>query len=98
MGKIQRNIIIVQALYNIAGQTVGERADFQHCLHLAAFKAHAARHDKADIAAAQNNDFVPGDIAFHVNHALCRTGGKYACGAFTRDTDSAAGTFAAAHC
>jgi hypothetical protein len=49
MGKVKRNIVIVQALNDISRKAVGERADFKNCLYLAALKGHTACHDKSDI-------------------------------------------------
>ena len=57
--EVQRNIIVVQALNDITGKTVGEGADFQTSLNLAAFQAHTAGHNQTDIAAAEDNDFRP---------------------------------------
>ena len=87
----------MQALYDVTGQAVGEGADFKYSLYFAAFEAHTASHYEADVARTQNNDFVTGQIAFHIYHTLCSACSEYASRTFTRSTDSATSTFTAAH-
>ena len=97
VGEVQRNIIVVQTLNDITGKTVGEGADFQASLNLAAFQAHTASHNQADVAAAEDNDFVTRQIAFHINHTLSSAGSENASRTLARNTDSATGTLTAAH-
>ena len=97
MRKMERNIIVVQALDDISREAVGERADFQHRLHFAAFQRHAPRHDQADVAGAENHDFLSGNISFHIDHALRRARRIDACGPRARNPYRAARALAAAH-
>ena len=84
-------------MYHITGQAVREGADFQDSLDFTAFQGHAAGHDEADVATAEDDDFLTGQIAFHVDHALRCTGRKDASRTITGDTDGTACTFAASH-
>ena len=97
MGQIQRNIIVIQALYHITGQAVREGADFQDSLDFTAFQGHTAGHDEANIATTEDDNFLTRQITFHVDHALSRTSREDASRTIARDTDGTACTFAATH-
>ena len=94
---MQRNIVIVQALDDISRQSVGERANLQHRLHLAALQRHAPRHDQPDVAGAEDHDFPAGNIALHIDHALRCTRRVNACRPSARNPYRAARALAATH-
>ena len=61
------------------------------------FQRHAAGHDQADVAAAEDEHPLAYQIALHVDIALGGTGGIDAGGAGARDADGTAGALPAAH-
>ena len=97
VGQIQRDIIIVQALHDVARQTAGIRHHLNAGQHLRALQRHAAGHDKADIARAQNHHAAAHHVALNVQIPLGRARGEYASRARARDGNGAARAFAAAH-
>ena len=93
----QRNVIVVQALNNIAVQAAGIRHQFHAGQHLGTLQGHAAGHDQADVAAAQNDHPLAGHIAFQIDEFLSRTGGINTRAAGAGGRQCAPGTFPAAH-
>ena len=97
MGEIQGNIKVVQTLHDVAGQAAGVGHYLYAGQHLCALKGHAACHDQADVAAAEDQHPLAHQIAFHVHIALCGTGGVHTGRAGARGTNGTAGALAAAH-
>ena len=96
-GQVQGDIEIVQTLDNVALQTAGIGHDLRHGLDLSALQRHAAGHDEADVAGAEDHHLPPGQIALHVHHALGGAGRPDAGGPRTGDVQRAAGPLTAAH-
>ena len=69
-GKVEGNAEVVQALDNVAGEAGGVGHDFDHSLHLASDPAHAPGHDEPDVARADHDDFLAGNVAFDIDEAL----------------------------
>ena len=84
-------------MYDISGQTIGEGTNFQDSFHFASFETHTASHNQTNITAAENNYLFAWQETFHVNHTLSSAGSKDTCRTFTRNANSTAGTFPAAH-
>ena len=95
--EIQRNIKIVQALYDVAGEAAGIGHYLYAGQHLRALQRHAARHDQADIARAEDHHTLAHHVALDVQIALCRARRKHARGAPPRNGDGPACALAAAH-
>jgi len=70
VGEVQGNIKVVQALHDVAGQATGVGHHFYAGQHLCTLKGHAAGHDQADVAAAEDQHPLAHQIAFHV-HIAC---------------------------
>ena len=70
MGKIERDIIIIQTLNNIAVEAGGERHDFHAGENLCSLQGHTPCHDEADVAGTQDHHPFSGHHAFQVNKAL----------------------------
>ena len=97
VAQLQWNAEIIETLYNIALQTAGIRHQFGHDLHLRALQRHAARHDEANVAGAQNDHLAAGQVALHVHKALGRAGRVDASGAVAGDIQRTARALPAAH-
>ena len=97
VGKVQRNIVVVQALLDVARQAARIGLNLVHTLDVRALERHAAGHDQADVAAAEDDDLAANHHVLQVDVALRHTGGIYARRTMTRRGQRAAGTFAAAH-
>ena len=97
MGQVQRDVEIVQALDDVAGQAAGIGHDLHAGQDLGAFQCHAAGHDQADVAAAQDQDTLAHHVAFHVDIALGGACGVHTGGAGARRADGTAGALTAAH-
>ena len=97
MGEVQGDVKVVQALHDVAGQAAGVGHHLYAGQHLCTLKGHAARHDQADVAAAEDQHPLADQIAFHVHIALCCTGGVHTGRAGARGTNGTAGALAAAH-
>ena len=93
----QRNVVVMQALNDIAVQAAGIRHQFHTGQHFGTLKGHTAGHDQANIAAAQNDHPFAGHIAFQIDEFLSRAGGINTRAAGTRGRQRAPGTFPAAH-
>lgn len=83
MGQIQGNVEVLQALHDVAGQAAGIRHDLHAGQYFGTFQRHAAGHDQADVAAAEDEHPLAYQIALHVDIALGSTGGVDAGGAGT---------------
>ena len=98
VAEVERNIIIVEALDNIAVEPVGIGAKLDAGKHLGTLQRHAASHDKTDIAGAENDHPTTDHVALHIDIALRRPRGKDTGGTIAGNGNSAAGTLPAAHC
>ena len=97
MAQQQGNIKILQTLDDIAFEAAGKRHQLQNSFDFRPFETHPPRHNEADIAAAQNDSFFPGHIAFHIDEHLRRAGGIDAGGTGPGDPHRAAVPLSAAH-
>ena len=97
MAEIQRNIVVIEALNDIAVQAGRERHQLGTGEDLRALQRHAAGHDQADIAGAEDHDALAGHIAHEVDVLLRSTGGINTGAAGTRRRQRATRTLAAAH-
>ena len=93
----ERDIVVVQALHDVALESAGVRQKLGHALDVRALKRHAARHDEADVAAAEDDDLASGHEALKIHEPLRRTGGIDACRTVAGDVQRSAGPLAAAH-
>ena len=97
MGQIQRDVEVLQTLHDVAGQAAGIRHDLHAGQHFGPFQRHAAGHDQADVAAAEDEHPLAYQIALHVDIALGRTGGVDTGRAAARNANGTAGALPAAH-
>ena len=97
MAQIQGDVIVLQALHDVAVQAGGIGHQLYAGQHLGALQGHAARHDQADIAAAQDDHAAAGHIALEVDKLLRGAGAVDAGAAGAGNGQRAAGTLAAAH-
>ena len=97
MAQVQGNIEVVQALDNVAIQAGRIGHQFHTGQHLGALQGHAASHDQADVATAQNHHSLARHVAFQVDEFLCSTGTVNACTPGARRAQSTTGTLTAAH-
>ena len=87
----------MQALHDVALESAGVRQKLGHALDVRALERHAARHDEADIAAAENDDLASGQEALKIHEPLRRAGGVDARRAVAGDVQRPARPLAAAH-
>ena len=52
MAQVQRNVIVIQALFNVAGKAAGVWLDLKHSLDIGSLKGQTSGHDHADITGA----------------------------------------------
>ena len=97
MREVEGDAVIVEALDDVALETAGIGHELGDAEDFRAFERHAARHDEADVAAAQNDDALAGHIAVNIDEALRGAGREDACRAVAGDIERAARAFAAAH-
>ena len=74
----ERDIVVVQALHDVALESAGVRQKLGHALDVRALKRHAARHDETDVARAENDDAPADHVALDIKVALCGAGGENA--------------------
>ena len=75
MTQLQRNLKVIQTLYNISLQSTGIRHQLCNHFHLRPFKCHTSRHDQTDITGSKDHNFFSRHIAFHIDKALGSSGG-----------------------
>ena len=97
MAEIEGDAEILETLHDVAIETVRIRQDLKHRFHFGALERHAARHDQADVAGADDHHVAARQIALHVDHALRCAGGEDAGWPAARDTDGAARSLATTH-
>ena len=97
VAEVERNAEIVEALDDVPLEAAGIRHQLRDGEDLCALERHAAGHDEADVAAAEDDDAAADHAALDVDKALRRPGGVDACGAEAGDVQCAAWPFAAAH-
>ena len=95
-GEVQGNVIVVQALCNVARKAGGCILNFVYALHFSALERQAAGHDHADVAAAEDHAFFRGHAAHEVDEMLRRARGVNAGGAVAVDPNLAGRFFPAA--
>ena len=95
--ELERNIKVVEALDDVSCKTARIGHELADHLNMSTLKGHAARHDKTDIARAEDNDFFAGHIAVDVDIFLGGACGENACAAGARYVECASRTLAAAH-
>ena len=93
----ERDIVVVQALHDVALESAGVRQKLGHALDVRALKRHAARHDETDVAAAEDDDLASGHEALEIYEPLRRTGGVDARRTVAGNVQRPAGPLAAAH-
>ena len=96
-GEVERNGEVIQTLDNVALEAAGIGHDLGHGVHRGPFQRHAAGHDKADVAAAQNDYIAAGQEALHIHKTLGGSGGVDARRTIAGNVQRAAGPLAAAH-
>ena len=97
MGQVQRDIIILQALDDIPVQPAGIGHDLHAREDLCALERHPARHNQANVPAAENQNPPPDHVALHIHIALGRPRRKDACRACPGDGDGTACALPTAH-
>ena len=96
--QFERDVEVVEALDDVSRQSARIGHQLADHLDVRTLKGHAARHDKTDIARAEDNDFLAGHIAVNVDIFLRSTCGENAGAAGARDVERTSRTLAAAHC
>ena len=97
MTEHERNIIVLEALDDISVEAAGIGHQFHAGQHLGALERHAAGHDEADVAAAEDDHTLAGHIALQVDEFLRRASGEHARAARAGGRQRAAGPLAASH-
>ena len=97
MAQVQGDAIVVEALLDVAGQAAGIGLHFIDGLHMGPLQRHAAGHDHADVAAAQNDHLPAHHEVAQVDVLLGHAGGVDARRAAARNGQGAPGTLPAAH-
>ena len=96
-GQIQGDVKILQTLHDVALEAAGVGENFRHGVNLRSLQGHAAGHNEANVAAAQNDHIFPGHKALHIHKPLGGSGGVDARRAVAGDVQGAPGPFPAAH-
>ena len=91
------NFKIIQALGNIAPQPPGPGHQFKDTLNRGPLKNHSARHNKADIPRAQDDDALSGHKPLHIDKTLRRSRRINTCGARSRDGKGSCRALTAPH-
>ena len=81
VAQLQGDAVVIQALDDVPLQAAGIGHQLRHALDLGALQGHAAGHNQADVAAAQNDHLSARQIAFQVDKALGGAGGEDSRGA-----------------
>ena len=97
MGKIQRDVVVIEALHDVAVEAGAKRHELHTRQHLRALQGHAARHDQADVTRTEDDAALARHVAQQVNKLLRGAGGVDAGAAGARGGQRAARTLAAAH-
>ena len=97
VAQLQGNAEILKALDNISLQAAGIRHQLRNHLYLCTLQSHAACHDQANVAGAQDDDLPARHKALHVDQTLCGPGRVDSGGTVAGDIQRASGTFSAAH-
>ena len=97
VAQIEGNVEVVEALDDVPGQTAGVGHQLHAGQDLGPLQGHAAGHDQADVAGAQDDHPPTHHIALHVQKALGGAGGEDAGAAGAGDGDGAPGALPAAH-
>ena len=96
VAQVQRDVIVVQALVDVARQTRGGGLGLVHAEHLRALKRQAARHDEPDVAAAEDDAAAGRQLAEQVRKVLRGAGREHARRARAVDKDLLCRALAAA--
>ena len=88
---------VLQTLDDVPLQAAGIGHDLRHGVDTGALQRHAAGHDEADVAAAENHHVPAGHKALHIHQTLGRTGGIDARRAGAGDVQRTTGALPAAH-
>ena len=91
------DVKVFQTLHYISFEAAGVGHELGNACHLGALQREAARHDKADVARAQDEHFAARHEAFHVHQPLSCAGGIDARGPIAGDEERAARTLPAPH-
>lgn len=94
---MQRNAKVVQAVLHIATQAIGVRHELVHALDGNPLERAPARHNKADVARAQNDGARAGFEVLDIDVSLRQARRKHAGGSAAGDLDLAAGALTATH-
>ncbi len=97
MAQIEGDVVVVQALDDVARESAGIGQDLGHGEDLGSFQSHAACHDQSDVPGAQDHDALAHHEAFHVDEALGGPCGVDAGRPGAGDVDGPSGAFPAAH-
>ena len=97
VAQLQGDAEVIQTLDDVTLQTAGVGHQFGNDLNLCAFQSHTAGHDQADVTGTQNHALTAGQESFHVDQALCGTGGVDTGGTEAGNIQSTTGTLTAAH-
>ena len=97
VAEIERDIVVIQTLHDVARQAGGVRHQLEHCLHMSAFQRHAACHDHADIAGAEDDDLLAGHPVVEVHVSLRGACGEHARRTLAGNAQCAAAALLAAH-
>ena len=93
----KRNIKVIKALLDISGKTARIGHQLTDGANLRTLESHSSRHNKTDVARAEDNYLAAGHIALHIYEFLRRTCGVNACRTVTCDVERSLRALATAH-
>ena len=97
VAQVQRDAIIVKALFNVARKSAGVWLDLEHGLYMGAFQGQPPGHDHSDIAGPQNHHFPGRHGVIKVNVRLGNTCREHTGGTFSGNPKRPPGPLPAAH-
>ena len=97
MAQLQRNIIVVETLYNISLKAAGIWHQLGYHLHLSSLQRHTPCHDKPDITRAQDYNFLSHAVAFYIHQTLGSSRRKNAGRPVTRNIEGPSRALPASH-
>jgi len=96
VAQVQRNLVVLKALHNIALKTIASGKNLEHTKNVAVLKSHTTSHDKTDITRTKDNDVLARKVAINVHKLLCKTGSENTSRTRARDLDGCTRTLTAA--
>ena len=98
MAQIQRNAVIIQALFDVSRKSARIRLNLKDSKNFCALKRHSARHDHANIAGTEDDDVASHHRIFQVDVSLSHARRHHARRTLSRYRECAPRSLSTSHC